>query len=160
MSTKTTLTKTKLKDPVARAVIKTIGSILIILSGIMLFSDKIFYFELDNNHGFQDSQTFIWVLTQSLSPLIIVLGSLLRPYRSAYLVPVYFYTIQLYWVFDTSLKIDDQLLHVYAVGVTVFIAICAWLINRFFIKSVNQRNNKITFLEEMLDLSMEINKRK
>jgi hypothetical protein len=159
MHNKTTLTKQKSNGPVTRAVIRTFASILIILSGIMLFSDKIFYFNLTNTHGFADSQTFVWVLTQSLSPLLIVLGALLRPYIISYLVPVYFYTIQLYWVFDPNLKLDDSLLHVYAGGVSILIAIVTILINKYFRKNLAVADMKITLLEEMLDLSMEINRK-
>jgi len=126
----------------------------------MLFADKIFYFNFSNTHGFADSQTFIWVLTQSLSPLIIVLGALMRPYKITYLVPVYYYTIQLYWIFDPQLTLDDSLLHVYAGGVCVFVALASVIINNFFNRSIQNRATKINVLEEMLDLSMNIkNKR-
>tara|TARA_R100001369_G_scaffold47280_2_gene73677 strand:- start:1709 stop:2095 length:387 start_codon:yes stop_codon:yes gene_type:complete len=127
---------------------------------MILFLDKVFYFELSNTHGFADSQTYIWVLTQSLSPLLIVVGSIFKPYKSAYLIPVYFYTIQLYWVFDTSLKIDDALLHLYALGVVFFTAITAYFINKYFRKAMRDRADKITLLEEMLDLNRFIKDKK
>jgi len=160
MHNKTTLTKQKLNAPVTRAAVRIIASLFVILSGIILFSDKIFYFELSNTHGFADSQTFVWVLTQSLSPLLIVLAALIRPYKVSYLVPVYFYTIQLYWVFDPALKLDDYLLHVYAIGVCFFIATAVLFINRFFNRTIAQKEARISLLEEMLDLSIELNKRK
>lgn len=42
MDNKTTLTKQKLSDPVTRATVRIFASLLIILSAIMLFADKIF----------------------------------------------------------------------------------------------------------------------
>ena len=152
--------KTKLKDPATKAVIRIIGSIFTILSGVMLFSDKIFYFSLDNTFGFSDTQTFIWVLSQSLSPVLLILGSVLRCYRISYTVPLYFYFIQLYWVFDASLKIDDVLLHIYAIGVVLFFCISALIISKIFTKALNERATKLNLLESMLDLSITISEKK
>lgn len=84
----------------------------------------------------------------------------MRPYKITYLVPVYYYTIQLYWIFDPQLTLDDSLLHVYAGGVCVFVALASVIINNFFNRSIQNRATKINVLEEMLDLSMNIkNKR-
>lgn len=160
MNNKKTSTRQKFNDPVTRAAIRIIGSIFTILSGIILFADKIFYFNFTNNFGFTDSQTFVWVFTQSVSPLIIIFGSMFKPYRIAYLVPIYFYTIQLYWVFDPVLKLDDYLLHLYAVGVCFLVVVATFLLNRYFTRSVKTRNHQITLLEEMLDFSLEINKKR
>jgi len=95
---------------------RIIASLIIALSGFILFTDKVFYFELNNTYGFKSSQAFIWVLTQTLSPLILVLGAVFKPYKISFLIPVYFYSIQLYWVFRPDIQFDDSLLQVYAIG--------------------------------------------
>src|SRR5690606_39433610 len=72
------LKTTKYDDQVLKAAIRTFASILVALSGLILFADKVFPYELSNNYGFSDSQTFIWVFSQTLAPLLLVLGLVFR----------------------------------------------------------------------------------
>lgn len=138
--------------------LRVFASILIALSGLMLYTDKVFTFQLANNHGYPDTQTFIWVLTQSLSPVIlIVVGALFKPFRIAYTIPLYLYAIQTYWVFDSSLKLDDALLHLYASGTVVTFICSAISINYLIAKFKTTTQQKISFLEQALDLSLTIN---
>ncbi len=121
--------------------VKIFASFLVILSGFILFADKVSNFGLTNSYAFQDVQTFIWIITQTLSPLILCLGGLLRPYKLSYTAPVYIYFIQLYWVFNASkLGLDDVLLHVYALGFTIIVFIVVLLISLLFsfIKSMDR----------------------
>jgi hypothetical protein len=148
-----------LSDPATRAAIRVLGSILAILSGILLFSDKIVQIQFTNTYGFADSQTFLWVLSQSLSPLVLIAASLFKPYRISYSVPVYFYFIQIYWIFDSSLKWDDSLLHIYAFGSALLFCITILIISHIFKVALKERESKISFLEEMLDLKSNIFKK-
>ncbi len=121
---------------------KILGSLLVALSGIILFSDKIaniFSFELSNTHGFADSNTFLWVLSQTLSPILILLASLFTPYRTSYLVPVYIYTVQLIWTFNSNLRFDDYLLHLYAIGVCIGYTLLGYLLIK--INSMEKRRD-------------------
>ncbi|MDH7444650.1 hypothetical protein [Aquimarina sp. 2201CG14-23] len=94
---------------------------MVILSGLILFSDKVTDFGLTESYGFKSTKTFIWVFTQSLSPLLLCAGAYLKAYRISYTAPVYFYFIQMYWVFNAkALGFDDVLLHVYAFGFCIF----------------------------------------
>ncbi len=148
--------KEKSKNPVLREAIRAVASILVALSGLPLLSDKVFNFELENDYGFGDAQTFIWVLTQSISPLLLILGANFNPYKLAYTIPVYLYAIQLYWVFDTSLQFDDALLHVYALGcVTVFVLLVRFIHSKLH-KARQERASRISLLERILDLYTKI----
>ena len=98
---------------------RIISSIIVALSGLVLFSDKVFPFELENTYSFPDTPTFIWALSQSISPLLLCLASKLRPYLSSYIVPVYIYFIQIYWIFNPEIQFDNSLLHIYATGAFV-----------------------------------------
>lgn len=100
--------------------IRIIASFLIIFSGVMLFIDKISTFGITATFGYSDVQTMIWVLMQTLSPMILCFASLFKPYKIVYFGTIYFYFIQLYWVvYPDSLHLDDSLLNVYALGFCV-----------------------------------------
>ncbi|TYP74238.1 hypothetical protein BD809_10456 [Aquimarina intermedia] len=110
-----------------------IASSFIILSGAMLFTDKISTFGIEETFGFSDVQTMLWVLCQTLSPMFLCFGAMLKPYKFVYFVPLYFYFIQLYWViYPDVYHLDDALLHVYAFGfcilVFVFLVFTLYLI--------------------------------
>ena len=150
-------TRLKLKDPVLRGLIKSTASLIVALSGFILFTDKVIHFELKNNFGFEDSQTFIWAFTQTVSPLLLVLGAVFKPYRLSYAVPVYFYFIQLYWIFNT--QADDTLLHLYALGCSLTFILLIILLDQVLKRAYDLRNSKISFLEKALDLSINLSKR-
>ena len=134
---------------VFRVSLRAIGSFFVILSGLILFSDKIFSFHLKNNFGFADTETFLWVASQSISPLLLVLCIALKPFKISYIVPVYIYIIQLVWVFSPDLKIDDPLLQAYAIGsVTCFIVVVS-TIAHYFNKAYQKSK-----LEKALDLDL------
>src|SRR5690606_7882942 len=150
----TKLRTTKYDDQVLKAAIRTFASILVALSGLILFVDKIFPYELSNNYGFSDSQTFIWVFSQTLAPLLLVLGLVFRPYFISITIPVYIYFIQMYWVFSPGVRFDDALLQAYAIGtVAGFITLIA-AINWYFHHATNQRQRTISQLEKALDLDL------
>jgi cytochrome c biogenesis protein CcdA len=137
--------------------VKSIASLFVALSGLILFTDKVINLELTNNFGFKDSQTFIWAFTQTISPMILALGAAFRPYRLSYAIPVYFYFIQLYWVFNT--QIDDTLLHIYALGCSLGFILLILLVDRFLKRANHARNSKLTFLEKALDLSINLSRK-
>ena len=62
------------------------------------------------------------------------------------------YAIQLYWVFDSGLYLDDPLLHVYAFGcVAAFIFLIRFIHSKLH-KVRQERTSRISFLENLLDL--------
>ncbi|WP_298485172.1 hypothetical protein [uncultured Maribacter sp.] len=114
---------------------RVIGSLFIALSGLLLYLDKVLLFleiEGDNTYGFSDYHTFIWVFMQSLVPLIMIIGFHLKPYSSSYLIPIYCYTIQIIWVFRPDMKIDNVLLHVFAIGSCILFIVLTMLIKNIF----------------------------
>ncbi len=118
-----------------------IGTFLIILSVAILFTDKVTTFGITQIDGYNKPETFIWLITQSISPIILCVSFFFKPLRVFYLIPVYFFFIQVYWVFDYNMPSDDPLLHIYAagfcVGVVLFIFIATHLITR--IASANEK---------------------
>ena len=86
----------KLKDLVVKMVAddgesivtKLIGSIFVALSGFLLYLDKVLNYHditYEVPGKFQDAgidfQTFIWVFTQSFSPLALITRTIIKPCR-------------------------------------------------------------------------------
>lgn len=155
----TTWTKEKLRDPVIRVITRAIASAVVALSGVILYTDKVATFQLENNYGFADTQTFIWVFSQTLSPILIILGANLRPYRIAYLIPIYLYSVQTYWIFRPGVFFDDIYLQAYSIGLTIGFTLLIVIINKLFRKAEETKNVKSSFIEEALDLSIQLHKR-
>lgn len=148
------LTRIKYDDQVLKVTIRTFASILVALSGLILFADKVITFDLSNNYGFADTQTFVWVFMQTFSPLLLILGLVFRPYKVAIIIPLYIYFIQMYWVFSPGVRFDDALLQTYAIGAVIaFIALIA-VINWYFHHATNSRQRTIGQLEQALDLDL------
>lgn len=148
------LTKTKYDDRVLKVSIRTFASILVALSGLILFADKIFTFELSNTYGFIDSQTFVWVFSQSISPLLIIFGMVFRPYKIAITIPIYMYFIQFFWLFNPAVRFDDIYLQFYAIGAVIGFVSLVVAINWYFHSASNQRQRTISQLERALDLDL------
>ncbi len=142
----------KSKDQVTKEVTRSIASIIVTLSGLLLLSDKVFSFELENNFGFQDTKTLIWVLSQSLSPLLLVFAANFKPYKLSYTIPAYLYFIQIYWVFDPFMRFDDVLLHLYALGFVVIFIFLVRLINIRIYKAHLEKSHNLSLLQNILDL--------
>ncbi|MFL1896201.1 hypothetical protein ACJRPK_10900 [Aquimarina sp. 2-A2] len=118
---------------------KIIASIVVILSGAILFTDKIATFNLTEIYGFADEQTLVWLVSQTLSPIILCIGVMLSPYKFSYFAPIYINFIQMYWIFNPeAYQLDDALLHVYAFGfcIVVFVFII------FVVKVLNLIHNE------------------
>ncbi len=130
---------------------KTVGSIIIVLSGVLLFSDKILAalgIEGSNTFGFHNFSNFIWVFTQSIAPVLMIIGFLLKPYFLSLLIPVYCYAIQVIWVFDPNLSYNNPSLHVYAAGSCILFLILAIFINKYSIYKNQKDIDDKRFVEE------------
>jgi hypothetical protein len=140
-----------LKDLVAKTVVnepssvsaKVFGSLLIALSGCILYLDKVFKYldiEFVIPNKFVEAgivfQTFIWLWSQTLAPILIISGAMFRPYKLSYLIPLFCYSLQLYLLaFDTRV-VDDTYIGLYAFGTFVLILSVIlgikWLLHNLF----------------------------
>lgn len=120
----------KSKDLVINTWIRVLGSVLVALSGLVLFTDKVANFSFINNFGFIDTKTFLWVLSQTISPLLLAFSVVFRPYKVSYLIPIYIYVVQLYWVFRPSIQFDDYLIQSYAIGSCVLYILMLYVIRK------------------------------
>lgn len=133
------LTKVKSKDQAAKVhnletkfTLRVFGSFLVALSGFILFIDKVAKgFHLENNFGYDDTETFLWVMSQTLSPLLLIIASLFKPFKTSYLIPIYIYAIQFYWIFKPNTLIDNGFLHLYATGFCLGFLLLSYVIFKF-----------------------------
>lgn len=107
---------------------RIIASLLIALSGFVLYLDKVFIFF---NVSFTppekfieagvDFDAFLWFLAQTISPFLLIIGSILRPYNLAYMIPIYCYTLQLYFILFDYNYVDYDYIGIYSVGTSVLL---------------------------------------
>ncbi len=113
---------------------RIVASLLTAFAGILLYMDKIFLqLELGANYetyGFENFETFIWVMTQSLTPLIIIFCYPLKPYYLSFTIPIYCYAIQMIWIFQPELTTDDIYLQSYAIGSCLLFVLLVILMKR------------------------------
>ncbi|MFC7774069.1 hypothetical protein [Flavobacterium sp. GCM10027622] len=137
---------------------RIIASIIVILAGVLTITDKIYTFHFTNNYGFYDSQTLVWTFTQMIAPIILILGFTLNPFKISFTVPVYLYSVQIYFIFS-SLTSDKGLVHLYAIGSVLLFIVCVIVFN-FIFKEERSKEEQITALEALLDLHIAIHAKK
>ncbi len=121
-----------------------IGTLLIVLSGLVLYLDKLFvYFDitLDNLYGWPSTGDLVWAVCQTVSPLLILVAAFLRPYIFGVVVPCFCYALQLGFVFDANMAFDDHLVWVYLVGSIILVLVVIY--------SLKKRLEDLNFLKEM-----------
>ena len=130
------LIKKELEDQ--EAVISFVGSIFIILSGIILYLDKIIHFfninigyEFKYYHNLEDA---IWYGSQTISPLLIVLGSLLKARKWCYFAPVSAFSVQFIYLIKDEVRFEDDYFWLYSVSAIFSFFLFHYLINNLLRK--------------------------
>ena len=134
---------------------RLVGTLFIALSGILLYLDRVLAFagiDSDVNYGFTTFYNFIWVLTQSVAPILLIIGSYFQPYKSAFLIAIYCYAVQIIWIFNPQYY-DDLLFTLYSsFGLVIIILAIIVLINKI-IQMFNQRKSEN---QEFIDDTKEV----
>lgn len=129
---------------------RIVGSLILCFSGILLYADKVARFIPPlENLIFEDYtlEDYVWVLMQSIAPLFIIIGAQLKPYRVAYLVPVYVYCLQLSWSL-TDNRNDHYLANAYAIGICILVLIVFYILITVNNKYARIRSEEMEFIEE------------
>ncbi len=132
--------------------IRVSGTICIILAGLMPFFEQIletFNIESSMTFGFTNFSNFVWAFSQCLSPFFLIIGFILRPYFISFLLPIYCYSIQMLWIFNTNMFLDDPLLHLYAIGTCTIFILITFLIFTLKKKNREKIENDRLFIKEM-----------
>ncbi|WP_281989696.1 hypothetical protein [Aquimarina aggregata] len=155
--------KTLLKDPVTKeetnTVTRIIGTIILILSGCILYLDKIFLLldvTLENTHGWRDTENFVWHLCQTISPVLIMYGMYLRAYTLSLFVPLFCYVLQCFFVLDSSVTVDKGSTWVYVTGTSIAIMIIFMSIRWSLSRVGKVKKLEIELMEEIIRADNEI----
>ena len=107
-----------------------VASIIIALSGLILYADKALVnvdIAILMPDKFIENQVdpsfFIWLVGVTLSPMLIIVGSILKPYFYAYIVPIYCYVLQFYFILIDYSLVDNGYSYAYSFGITVVLLI-------------------------------------
>lgn len=118
-------TKTRLKDQ-GTEVKNVFTFILIILSGCLLYLDKIFnYFNIGQDihiHYYETLEAFLWHIGQTVSPmlLILVIAIYIKKVRFALLIPLSVYSIQICYILNDSHYIASEYFWAYTISFIIF----------------------------------------
>ena len=121
---------------------KLLGTLCIILSGFILYLDKIFTFfniTVDNLHGWSDQENYIWSLCQTISPVLIMLGMYLRAYFVSLSIPLFCYSLQFYFVMNSDLTIDRPLTWLYVTVTAILVLMSIYTIKRLSIIYIERK---------------------
>ena len=107
---------------------KLFASALVALSGIVLYADKaLVYFGITFAlpdkfaEAGMDMPTFVWLWAQTLSPLLIIMGAVIRPYIYAYIVPIFCYILQIFFLLFDSGDEDFSYVSIYVMGTSLLV---------------------------------------
>lgn len=138
---------------------KIFGTACVILSGFILYLDKIYTYldiSVENLHGWSDQENYIWALTQTISPILIMIGLYLRPYFYSLLIPIFCYVLQFYFVLDSSMTIDKPMTWIYVSGTSLLLIFTIWITKKLLVRFEDIRNVKMNLMEEIIVADDEI----
>ncbi len=127
---------------------RVLGSFFILLCSISVTFEKLFDFYFDNCYGFQEEDTLVWMVSQTLTPIILVITRPLKPFAICYLFIIYFFSIQLYWIFDPNIPIYLYKVQLYAAGSVAIFILSTYLISKIKIKESRLRKKQEAMLIE------------
>ncbi|WP_459213116.1 hypothetical protein [Aquimarina rhabdastrellae] len=134
---------------------KVAGTILVFLSGIVLYLDQILrLFNISSSYtfGFSSFSNFLWAFTQSVAPLLLIIASYFKPYKIIFLVPIYCYGLQLLWTFGASHS-DDPYGYFFALGFSISFFLIIFLFKKTLIFFKERRSKeKDEFVENTKDV--------
>lgn len=104
------LIKTKQSDPETEEIKKIVGTAIVILSGLILYLDKIFlemgWMKQVPFQYYHSIDIFVWYVAQTVSPMMIIFAAFLGSKKWAYLCPLLSFTGQFIFLMN-----DEQYLH-------------------------------------------------
>jgi len=127
-----------------------IANVCVALSGCILYADKVFLF-LNISFPVQskwadvgmDFETYVWFVSQTISPILLMLGGVLRAKILVYIIPIYCYILQLYWIFIDYKITDNSYLQAYVIGTSFLVFLVIYGIRYLLKKRLENKINNI-----------------
>jgi hypothetical protein len=160
-STKTPSKRKTSSDP-ATAIKSWFGTVLIILSGCILYADKVIeYYDIQTDYEFKyynGLDVFIWTLSGTISPLLMLLAYWFKPRRWALAVPISAYSVQLMYVFYDEDVFPKEYFWYYTVAF-IFMFYLIIHVSRYALYSltsgIRSLKEKIRFLMHLIGVTAE-----
>ena len=143
-------TRTNIKDPAAAT---SLGSILALLSGLILYADKLIdYFNLQIEYEFQyygSLEVFVWVVASSVGPLMMILAFLLRAAKWSFASPFAAYTIQMMYVFRDEKFVAREYFWHSTIAFVIFFLVLAYVLQNYT-TTIRKLKGKIRFIMNLM----------
>lgn len=133
---------------------RIIGTIFISLSGGLLYLDKLLVylnFESDLTFGFSNFSNFLWAFTQSVAPILMILGMYFKPLKFSFLIAIYCYALQILWIFGPSYS-ESAIGHLFAIGFCVIFIVLVFFIKKIIVLLNMRKGNDEQFIAEAKDV--------
>ena len=130
---------------------------MIILCALSIHADKVITLNFENNLAFKSAETATWSVFQNLGIFLMFFFIQLKPFKTSYLVPIYIYSIQLYWVFSPEIQFDNYLLQTIAIGSCALFLFIGYMVNNIRIlhnkiqEETKLRNQEIKLTIDLLE---------
>lgn len=123
------------EDQVTHIRIRSFGTFLVLLSGLIIYADKVVeFFDIQIQYQFKyyvGLDVFLWTISQTLVVFFLVSAYFFRPYKWSLSVPLFIFSIQLSYVFWDEEWIQGDYYLLYSV---IFMA--TFLLAIFFVKYI------------------------
>lgn len=125
------------------------ANIVVTLSGLLLYLDKVFTYynivipipsRLDPLDW--DQETFIWFITQTFTPILLIIAFWLKANKWFFLIPLYCYILQLHFNLLDYKIIDSEYLYYYAFGTTLLTVFVVNLVGKLSARRLKRRIQK------------------
>ncbi len=123
------------------------GTLLMILSGLILYADKIInYFNVTFSYVpdyYYDLDAYIWSISQTISPILILFSTFFKPKRWSYLSPLAAFSVQFMYIMRDESIIEKDYFWYYTAVFIIFFYVMIYFLRkglRFF--SLQIRNLK------------------
>ncbi len=130
-----------------------IGSLLVILSGVILYADyliSLFGITIDYEFKYYSSlETAVWLLSNTISPLLIVLAIPFKPRTWSYVLPVTAFTIQGMFILNDEMLADKSYFWLYTIILVVALSVSLFFLKRLA-GMINRRVAKLTAVIQQL----------
>ena len=130
------------------------GTLFIALSGCILYLDKAFDYigyEQTINSDYYSFSALVWTMCQSISPILLVIGANLKPLRVSYVIPLYCYSLQIFYIFFDLRIAEKHYTPYYAFGTSILIGILIILLKLLFNYLRSLKNTEIDLLESIIE---------
>lgn len=141
---------TKLKDQ--EGVVNVLGTVILLLSGLILYVDKLvdyFDIQVDGIHYYQSLDVFLWTVSGTIAPLLICLGYMLKGEKWALAAPVVAYSAQLTYIFRDVKWIGRDYFWLYTALFVIGFLVLAYFIKNYA-NTISTLKSKIRFLMDLI----------